>query len=151
MKKNFKFIVVIILTGVILWFGQNKVNESESLPESRLPQNSEESVKNEVSFSIFFEEGNSRVFDSIPLDNGASVFDVLRKISEENNMPLEYKDYGESMGVMIQSIDGLENNFEKEKKYWQYWVNEEYSKEGASSYILENNDSVEWRYTQGQF
>jgi hypothetical protein len=53
------------------------------------------------------------------------------------------------MGVFITAIDGVGNN-QAGDKYWQFWLNNEYSKVGASSQRLRDGDMVEWKYLAGQ-
>ncbi len=96
--------------------------------------------------------GEMRFFDEISLDQNATVFDLLKAAVsvESNNFRFDYKDYGGDMGAFITAINGLAND-PAGAKYWQFWVNGEYSKVGASVYKLKDGDSVEWKYLKGQF
>jgi hypothetical protein len=52
------------------------------------------------------------------------------------------KDYGPGMGEFVESIDGVTPD---SKHYWEFFVNGKSSNVGASSYILKNGDSLEWK------
>ena len=91
----------------------------------------------------------SEFFSDVAIGDDSSVFEILQKIASENNIELNYKDYGGDMGVFIESINGKQNDFDS-GYYWQYWVNGQYAKVGASSYELQDGDVVEWKYVEGQ-
>lgn len=102
-----------------------------------------------VALMLDFGDGKIKTYDNIIINGRATVFSVMQKISEENSLDLEYKDYGNDMGAFIEAIDGYNNNFQ-EDKHWQFWVNNKYSKIGAGSYKLGGGEVVEWKYVKGQ-
>jgi len=106
-----------------------------------------EGVK-QVSLMLDFGDGKIITFNNINVADGQNVFEVLNKVVSENDIVLEYKDYGD-MGVFIESIDKIANDF-KTNRFWQYWVNNEYANVGASNYLLKGGDMVEWKYVKGQ-
>lgn len=54
---------------------------------------------------------------------------------------VETKDYG-SLGEMVVSIDGVAARVDQ---FWAFYVNGKLSNVGAGSYILKNNDKIEWK------
>ncbi|MFC1454912.1 DUF4430 domain-containing protein [Candidatus Undinarchaeota archaeon] len=50
-------------------------------------------------------------------------------------------------GVFIESINGLEQNFEK-GYYWQYYVDDALAPVGAGAYSIEKDLTIEWRFEQ---
>ena len=62
---------------------------------------------------------------------------VLLKSSHK----VETKDYG-SLGEMVTSIDGSTASL---TQFWAFYVNGKLANEGAGSYVLKNNDKVEWK------
>jgi len=106
----------------------------------------------EIQASLTIAAGDSEplIFDNITLANEATAFDLLKKITAENNIELGYKDYGGELGVLVESINDVANNLDA-NEFWQYWVNDEFAQVGASSYILADGDKVEWRYAKSEF
>lgn len=99
-----------------------------------------------ASLMIDFGDGRVRTFDEI---SGETAFAVLKQATEDNNIALEYQDYGGDIGAFIQSINGVGSDPESDR-WWQFWVNNRYSQVGASSYRLEAGDVVEFKYIKGQ-
>lgn len=79
------------------------------------------------------------------LEKGSTVFDLLSKEREKGELDFAYRDFGK-MGALIESIDGYKNG--KSRKYWKFWVNNKFSRVGASNYVLKNKDRVIWRYAK---
>lgn len=93
--------------------------------------------------------GNSEIksFTSLDFTKNQNVFDLLKQITGQNNIELLYKDYGGDLGIFIESIGGIKNNNDS---YWQYWVNNQYSTKGVSSYVIQPNDVIEFKFIKGQ-
>lgn len=96
-----------------------------------------------VDLKIDFGNGQIKKFDQFEIKKNSTVFDLLNKITTENNLEFRYSKSG-SLGSFIESIDGVANNF-KSQKFWQYWINGSYAKIGASGYRLKNQDMIEWK------
>ena len=82
------------------------------------------------------------------MEEGKTVFDLLKKVTQENNLEFSFKEYPD-LEVFIESIDKVAND-PKNNKWWQYWVNGEYGQVGASNFILKDGDFVKWKYGEGQ-
>lgn len=141
---------VIIVLAVFLggfYVGQNVILE----PEVLLDQNfsNEENNIQKADLMLDFGDGEIRVFNDIRLANDESVFDLLKRIVEDNEIEFSFQDYGGGLGAMIELIGGRKNDFSADK-YWQYWINNEYAKVGASAQTLKDGDIVEWKYIKGQ-
>lgn len=106
--------------------------------------------KIQVNLKIDFGDNNIKEFKDIAVEENETVFNVLKKVAAENNIELKYKDYGGDMGAMIESIGGVAND-SKANKYWQFWVNGEFSKTGASGSKLKDRDSAEWKFAKSEF
>lgn len=100
-----------------------------------------------VNLMLDFGNGQVKTYNQVALPKDSTVFDLLKKVTAENSFNLNSKDYGGELGVFIQGIGGVSNSRDK---FWQYWINNEYSQVGASSYQLKNGDLVEWKYIKGQ-
>lgn len=148
MKILAKIIIVVAIFFVGFYIGQQQAtapglfnNQLETLEQSQ------EQIK--VSLMLDFGNGEIKTFDNVQAKKGSSVFELLEKITSENEVELQYKDYGGDLGVFIESIGGAISDFEADR-YWQFWVNNEYAQVGASNHELSDGDVVEWKYAKGQ-
>jgi len=57
--------------------------------------------------------------------------------------------FGGELGIFIESINGVPEGVAKDK-WWQFWVNNQYSNVGASAYTVNPGDIIEWKFTKGQ-
>lgn len=103
-----------------------------------------------VMFSINCENAVDYGYDIAPYllqnetytaEQGATVFDVLKALCDENGISLKYQ-----RKTYIQGIGGLNEKDCGGSSGWTYRVNGELITKPASSYILKNGDVVEWRY-----
>jgi hypothetical protein len=157
MKLLAKIIIIIAVFFCGFYFGQKQVlSPNEMLEFTAKPLEIEEgNVPNQVVLSeisaalvIDFSNGQIEEYGKVNLPLRSSVFDLLKKAAAENEIELRFKSYGE-MGIFIESIGGVENDFAGDR-FWQYWVNGEYAKIGAGSYQLKDGDIVEWKLIKGQ-
>ncbi len=153
MKTSLKiFVLSIVLVGGIFLI-QNLANlQKIGQPPIEDDSRNEESQKVQVGITVNlkfdFGNGNIKAFDNIKLEEGKTVFDLLKKVTQENNLEFSFKEYP-GLGVFVESIDGISNDA-KINKWWQYWVNGEYAQAGASIYKFKNSDLIEWKYVKNQ-
>jgi len=144
MKISLKILISIIAVLIAGFF------LSQYLIEIKTPPTEVEiEEKIETSLLLNFGKENIKNFETVKLKEGKTVFDLLKKVTEENNLEFSYKEYPD-LGVFIESIDNFKNDPEK-NLWWQYWVNGEFGKVGVSNYQLKNGDLVEWKYIESQF
>lgn len=81
----------------------------------------------------------------------STVYNLMQLASADSRVPFlfETKNYG-SMGLFVESINGLKNN-NKTGKYWIYYVNNESAQIGISNYIIKPNDIITWKYETSTF
>lgn len=79
------------------------------------------------------------------LKDGQTVFDVLKQVSDIENIKLDYKDYGRF--VYISGINDLYEKSCGSLSGWLYKVNGNIMSESCSAYVLEEGDIVEWVYS----
>ena len=120
---------------------------------SKSPVNLENAIQgqdNSAQVSVMFDFQNGTIFvNEVSWKEGMTVFDALKLATEKEQLGLKYKDYGGTMGVFVEMI-GKTKNSESGDKWWQFWVNNNYGKEGVSSYLLKQGDVVEWKLVNGQ-
>lgn len=83
----------------------------------------------------------------VEFEEGETVFDVLQKVTKENNIHLEYS-YTALYGSAY--IEGINNIYEfdcGELSGWEYSVNGSFPGYGCSKYVLSDGDVIRWSYT----
>ncbi len=154
MKLLAKIIIVIAVFFGGFYFGQNQAlspsGNGQPVLENKGSDQPPVQAGLDISVNLMLDFGNGQVmtYNEVKLPNDSTVFDLLKKVTAENNLKLQSKDYGE-LGVFIESINDIENEISG-NRFWQYWVNNEYAKIGASSFKLDGGDMVEWKYIMGQ-
>lgn len=72
-----------------------------------------------------------------------NVYEFMKKLQNESDFNFESKDFGGALGYFVNKINDVENSKEK---YWIYYINGEKAKIGVSSYIIQPNDIISWKY-----
>lgn len=84
---------------------------------------------------------------TVGFDSTESVYDILRRICDENNIQME-SSFTPAFGSYY--VEGINNLYEFDcggSSGWMYSVNGAFPNYGCSSYIPENNDKIAFRYT----
>ena len=150
MRTSIKIFILFIFLAIGWFLIQNSVNLPKiGQPSVIIEEKQEIQPEIVVSLRLDLGERNIKTFNNIQLGEEKTVFALLKKVTQENNLELSFKEYPD-LGVFIESIDKMTND-PKNNKWWQYWVNGEYGQVGASLYKLKNGDIVEWKYIGSQF
>ncbi len=91
--------------------------------------------------------GSSTKVFSLP--QKSSVEDLMLVARDAGFLFFNGKTYS-SIGLFIESINGIENNMSNGDRYWIYKVNGKKATMGVSKYILNSHDVVEWNYEEYQ-
>ena len=84
---------------------------------------------------------------TVGFDNGESVYDILRRICDENKIQME-SSFTPAFGSYY--VEGINNLYEFDvgsESGWMYSVNGWFPNYGCSRYQLEDGDTVCWVYT----
>jgi len=147
MKLIAKIVIIIVVFCAGFYFGtQNVIAPSNGSNQSVDQVQQDQSIQ--VGLMIDFGNGQIRTFNNIEVAKDFSVFNLLEEVAGQNDLEIESKDYGEA-GAFLEAIGDIKNDL-KNDKFWQFWVNNNYSEVGASNYKLENGDIVEWKFIKGQ-
>lgn len=92
---------------------------------------------------IDYGNGDTQAFPNEVLLKGSSTLNQLEAIERRHGILIETREFG-GIGTFVEGIHGVRNT---NTAYWQYWINGEYAKIGATQYILENEDEVLWKRT----
>ena len=96
-----------------------------------------------VDLAIDYGNGDEQSFPGKVMRRGDTVLDLLEILERQNGITIEKRNFP-GLGVFIEAIHGVHNT---NNSYWQFWVNGEYSKVGASQYELKDGDKVLWKRT----
>ena len=144
MKKT-KYSALISIFLIILLFG---CQNGDSEKEMKLSTDIERGTKGYIGLSVYGKNGEIIIggnFVSSDYKKDISVADLLKDIGRELKIPVVVK-----VSFMGTYIEGINNLFEFEhgaQSGWIYFVNGESQGIGCDSYILQDGDYVEWRYT----
>lgn len=143
--KTLKFLILFLIVFVAGFF----LGQSLQLAQNTTAgQNSGAVQENQTVLRLQFGESELTEFQNIKFQNGQTVLDILKQLTQDNNITLELKDYA-GLGTMVNKIGELTNG--QDNKYWQYYINDQYSQTGADKYQLKNNDIIEWRFAPSTF
>jgi hypothetical protein len=96
-----------------------------------------EKVKVEVKINF----GTSEKTETVEIQNGTTVFEVLDSITE-----VEYMEYS-GMGKLVTSIDGVAQT---ETHSWMYYVNDEFAAVACDKYALTEDTSFSFKYMSNE-
>lgn len=81
--------------------------------------------------------------------NQVSVADILLQAQKAGHITLSTQDYGASMGLFVEEINGVRNN-PTTQFYWHLYINGQRSALGASAVIVGTDDRIKWSYEKEQ-
>ena len=82
-------------------------------------------------------------YKNISTEN-VTVADFLLECAYKNNFTVEKDFWSGYDSFFIVAINNIHNG--EDGKYWQYYINGNFSDVGCSNYLLDDNDVVEWRF-----
>lgn len=91
---------------------------------------------------------NAIIFSkTVGFDNGESVYDILRRICDENSIQMEASYTPAFSSYYVEGINNLYEFDCGQGSGWMYSVNGVFPNYGCSSYKPANNDKIAFRYT----
>lgn len=147
MKLLAKIIII-----VAIFFGGFYFGQQQALSPANGSGLEQEQIQGEIKVGLMFDFGNGEIqtYNKVALLENETVFDLLQKIISENDLEFTFKDYGDDLGALIESINNVASDAGADR-FWHYWVNNIFAEVGVSNYQLEDGDIVEWKYTKNQF
>ena len=122
--------------------GTSAAPVAENKPlQNQIIQEPTDKLATEDLIKIAFVAGDGK-YDTF-VQKGATVYDAMAKLASSTSFSFNAKYYS-GLGYFIDAINGVKN---ANGDYWTLYVNGTYATVGASAYILSENDSVEWKYT----
>ncbi|MBR5389824.1 MAG: DUF4430 domain-containing protein [Clostridia bacterium] len=83
----------------------------------------------------------------VEFDEGDSVFDLLKRVTREKKIHLEFTETPLYGSVYVEGISNLYEFDCGEQSGWMYAVNDWFPNYGCSKYPVENGDVIRWVYT----
>lgn len=105
----------------------------------------QEKKEKEGTVLLTIENGEGKQSTIVTVTEEASVAEVMDKAAAENKLSWRVTDYGESMGVLVEEINGVANN-SGQNRYWYLYVNGALSPVGASQAKVKAGDEITWKY-----
>lgn len=134
----YSILFAVLVSGVLL--GVYLVNVGY-VPIEKLPASIQQEIA--VDLTIDYAADDLQSFPSQILVGESTVLDLLELLEKRHGVPIETRNFP-GLGQFIEAIHGVHNT---NNLYWQYWVNDEYAKVGASQYVLQDGDTVLWKRT----
>lgn len=107
-------------------------------------------VQPERDVSIMVDTGFELLgFPKLSVNEGDTVWSLLDRLAaDREELSVSSTDYGD-LGILIESINSYQNG--ADKKYWQYWVDNEYADVAANRYLVNPGDVIMWKFTSSLF
>lgn len=97
------------------------------------------------SVQLAIESPNSVQNFDISVSSPLTVAAILDRAQRENGLAVETKDYGGSLGLFIEALNGVHNDSAKQL-YWHLYINGQRSPLGASNAVAQPGDAVTWKF-----
>ena len=101
------------------------------------------SIPSRLSVTLVINANGKTESRELAITQGETVADVLKR-AKESGYEVVTKDFGQPLGVFVESINGVANE-PQALEYWTLYVNGERSLLGASGTKVNAGDKLEWR------
>lgn len=85
--------------------------------------------------------------ETVEIEDGDTVFDVLKRVTREHKIHMEYVNTPVYNSAYIEGINNLYEFDGGELSGWMYCVNGEFPNYGCSGYSVKAGDVIEWHYS----
>ena len=147
MKKNKTIIALLLIAAVIVVAIYISIQSwlPLKLQNNSTPPAPEILVEQEISLSL---RAGDNIYQT-KVKPGTTVYDLMSELRAAQGLSFIATEYP-GMGPLIEEINGVKNDI-KTNKFWFYYVNGQSANEGVTSYVLKNNDVIEWKYEESKF
>jgi hypothetical protein len=145
-QKNYTAIIAgVVIVAVILAWASSSFSSRPSTVSRRAALSPSLTVSQAT---LVISDGSSTFFSAaVPISQTSTAFSVLQSAMAGADIPLAYKFYP-GMGYLVTKIGNVAND--TSGAYWQYWMNDVYAREGASSVQVHAGDIVTWKFSASQ-
>lgn len=146
MKKNLIIIILLVIAIIVIGYGSAR----SLLPLKIGANNSTTSILEqpvEENIPVFLTIGDEKY--QAEIKSNSTAYDLMKMLQTTQNLKFNAKEY-EGMGVLVEEINGIKNDLEN-NKFWIYYINDAAAQEGISTYILQPNDVISWKFEAYKF
>lgn len=135
-----------IILGAILWRAPAPpMSTLEPIAITAAPtQSIVETQDSQVSLQIVHDGKTAEHALALPQAE-ETVANVLARAAEAELISLSTTDYGGSLGLFIEELNGVRND-PAQRLYWHLYINGQRSPLGASSAVVKEGDVIKWSY-----
>jgi len=101
----------------------------------------EQEVKRQALFII--SGAGTQFSENVSVAEQETVLNILQKLSDQGRITIQVN--SSSLGAFIEELNGIKNN-SRENMYWFLYQNGKSSNVGASTLVVQPNDTIEWRF-----
>jgi len=134
----FALLLAIFLLGIGL-----SVSIAQDRTVGTIGKNS--NVLPKVKAHLFIQDVEYEIF----VTQGSTAYDLLEIAAKQYGLRFEGRDFM-GLGFFVEELDGVAEN-PREQMHWIYYINNEKAKVGVSSYVIQPNDVIQWRYEKSEF
>ena len=147
MQKNKNLVILLLIAGAVILavYGYTQSWLPLKIGNNSVTPTLEKTAGQE--FSVALVIGDKKY--QAKIKQGTTVYYLMNNLKAAQILEFSAKEY-EGMGALVEEINGIKNDI-KANKFWFYYVNGRSANEGISSYILKNNDVIEWKYEISKF
>ena len=139
-------IVRFIVFAVIFFSAGFFLGQSYQIPPMVSLGGSEQPASFEpIDYLLRYSDADLIEYQNVIITEKSTVLDLLKRLSEENQLNLATQDY-ENLGTLVIGLGDKKNG--DNNKYWQYFVNGQMPQVGAGSFLLSGGEEVEWRFME---
>ncbi|MDP2704378.1 MAG: DUF4430 domain-containing protein [bacterium] len=136
-KLTYLKIALLVFAALVVFYSITPMMRSTIAPD--------ETSQKEAEIQLSFDYGDGQITAYSPkVHEGETLFELMHRLEIENKVQLSYKSFP-GLGVLIESIGEKKNG--EGGAYWQFWINGEYAKVGASEYIPKGGDKILWKFS----
>lgn len=104
-------------------------------------------IENEAVIPYLPEDGVILAATEVEYTPGETVFDVLLRVTRDNNIQFEFREDALYSGAYVEGINYLYELDAGALSGWMYKVNEQFPNYGCGRYEVEDDDVIVWLYT----
>ncbi|PIS41496.1 MAG: hypothetical protein COT25_02790 [Candidatus Kerfeldbacteria bacterium CG08_land_8_20_14_0_20_42_7] len=140
MKNVLRILFVLLAAFAIIFIVSARSPHDASIAESN---NTNQQAPQTVGVTTTINNGSAEASYNQTVASGSSALEVLLLVGEEQGIDISTTEY--DFGSIVDSISGVGVDT-TDNKYWIYYINGETATEGASSYLVQDSDTILWNY-----
>lgn len=134
-------LALVMLGGSVALFIRSPANTNLT-DETGRTKGAETTAPSEIPATLTITNGADMKPYLATVAEGTTALALLETVADKNGITIEKKEY-EGLGTMVQGINGVQGD---SAGFWAFRVNDAEASVGASSYTVQANDRIEFRF-----